>query len=501
MRRVSESRSATSARPRSRSSLSMTARARWRSASTVASRASPMISRRISTSSARPASTASTKPDRAEPGRAREQLLDQARDGQSEPQQHESRQRRPEQRAPAHAPRRARRAARQELGRRVSDRQRPYPSRRCASSGSATTSRGSSTLKIAGLRKASVIAAGPRSGIAARGRGECEAARGTPSAVSSSAGGRKRIERKSLGAAVGSAAQSSASLPNSDATSAGRSPGNTAISVSPSKLRPSARSPGAATPTIDGSPPPSPRSSASRVARTAASAITSTSAPASPARAMARCGHPLEDRLQPVVRGVVQLVGLGRGEQDLVGARLEQRAEPAAPPDPEAVEDRDHRILQVAHRLRPGVERGEQIDQHDLAVKPREMLAEERPHHDVAIGIVAPAHHRPVRIARAEPAAAPDRPAGRAARRSAPASRPSRRASGSGRARPGSSVLALVAAGLQVGGEQPRRLDRGVFVGGRQRIDRRDMREKWRRAADRRAVRRKCTSVSADHCS
>ena len=92
-----------------------------------------------------------------------------------------------------------------------------------------------------------------------------------PSSVSSSAGGRKRIERKSPPCEL----------------SAGRSPGKNAISVVPSKCRPSVHSPGTAVPTIEGRPPPSPRTSASRVARTAASAMTSTSAPASPAPAVA----------------------------------------------------------------------------------------------------------------------------------------------------------------------------------------------------------------------
>ena len=54
--------SAISARPPSRSSLSMTASARWRSDSTVASRARPTISRSITTSSASPASSASANP-------------------------------------------------------------------------------------------------------------------------------------------------------------------------------------------------------------------------------------------------------------------------------------------------------------------------------------------------------------------------------------------------------------------------------------------------------
>ena len=48
----------------------------------------------------------------------------------------------------------------------------------------------------------------------------------------------------------------------------------------------------------------------------------------------------------------------------------------------------------------PAVERGERIGQHDLAIEPGKMIAEERPHHDVLVGLIAAHHHRPQRSLR-----------------------------------------------------------------------------------------------------
>ena len=65
---------------------------------------------------------------------------------------------------------------------------------------------------------------------------------------------------------------------------------------------------------------------ASRVARTAASATTST-AGAGEFRALdGALGHARKEALQPVVVRVMQMIGLGGGEQDAVDARPEQRA-------------------------------------------------------------------------------------------------------------------------------------------------------------------------------
>ena len=58
-------------------------------------------------------------------------------------------------------------------------------------------------------------------------------------------------------------------------------------------------------------------------------------------------------------------------------------------------EDRGERAFEILHGVGPGIEGRERVDQHDLAVEPREVLAIERPHHHVLVGLVAPLHHRP----------------------------------------------------------------------------------------------------------
>ena len=63
--------------------------------------------------------------------------------------------------------------------------------------------------------------------------------------------------------------------------------------------------------------------------------------------------------------------------------------------DPEAIQDPRQRRFEVGQRFRPGVERRERIDQHDLAIEPREMIPEKGTHHDVLVGLVTPHHHRP----------------------------------------------------------------------------------------------------------
>ena len=86
----------------------------------------------------------------------------------------------------------------------------------------------------------------------------------------------------------------------------------------------------------------------SRVARTAAMASTSTSAPEKFGAGDGAVGEPPHDRLQPVVALMMQMVGLGRGDQDAVDAAREQVGEEAAAAGPEAGEDLGHRALQVA---------------------------------------------------------------------------------------------------------------------------------------------------------
>ncbi len=98
--------------------------------------------------------------------------------------------------------------------------------------------------------------------------------------------------------------------------------------------------------------------------------------------------------------GMMQMVRLGRGEQDAVDARPEQAGEKRAAADAEAIENAGKGCFEIVQRLRSGVERGERIRQHDLAIKPGKMVAEERAHHDILVGLVAAHHHRPQRSLR-----------------------------------------------------------------------------------------------------
>ena len=111
-------------------------------------------------------------------------------------------------------------------------------------------------------------------------------------------------------------------------------------------------------------------------------------------------GEQSEDRLKPVMARVMEMIGLGRGEHDAVDARREQARPQAVRSGPEAVEDLGHGAFEVGDRRLAAVQRGEHVDQHDLPVEPREMIAEERPHHVGLIGLVAPLHHGEERAAR-----------------------------------------------------------------------------------------------------
>ena len=99
-------------------------------------------------------------------------------------------------------------------------------------------------------------------------------------------------------------------------------------------------------------------------------------------------GDQAQDRLQPVVAGVVQVVGLGGGEQRCgrCGA-AEQRDSQVLAPGRKHVRIAVHaRARRSATRVGAGVERGQHIDQHDLPVEPGEVVAEERLHHMRLIG-------------------------------------------------------------------------------------------------------------------
>ena len=134
-------------------------------------------------------------------------------------------------------------------------------------------------------------------------------------------------------------------------------------------------------------------------------------------------------------------------------------AEQRAAPDPEAIENSRQRGFEVVQRFRAGVERRQRIDQNDLAVEPREMIAEERPNHHVLIGLVAPDHHRPQRAVgchalsrQIERRKGQCRRTGEVARHQEAA----RRQQAHGKA--------FVAAGAQIVRELPRRCQRCLFV-------------------------------------
>ena len=97
---------------------------------------------------------------------------------------------------------------------------------------------------------------------------------------------------------------------------------------------------------------------------------------------------------------MMQMIGLGGGKQNAINPRPEQVAEQRATADPEAIQNARERRFEVVQRFRSGVEGRERIDQHDLAIEPGEMIAEERTHHDVFVSLVAPSHHRPQRTIR-----------------------------------------------------------------------------------------------------
>ena len=114
-------------------------------------------------------------------------------------------------------------------------------------------------------------------------------------------------------------------------------------------------------------------------------------------------GDDAQDRLQPVVAGGMDVVRLGGGEQQLVDAAHEQRAQPVAGAGAEHAQDGLERALQVDDGVAALVERPEHVDEHDLPVEAAEVVAEERPHDVRLIALEAPRHHggeRRARIAR-----------------------------------------------------------------------------------------------------
>ena len=197
---------------------------------------------------------------------------------------------------------------------------------------------------------------------------------------------------------------------------------------------------------------------ASRVARTEASASTSTLAPANfagstaratswPRIASSRSWSPwwrwsalvAANRMRSirrVTRPLSQLVRPRRKEERIAASAVSRSATAAL----------------------PGIERGERVDQHDLAVEAGEVIAEERPHDHRLIGLVAARHHAGerahglVRRSKAERREGQRRRAGEVARHQEAAGRLRRQR------------RAVGAAGEQVLGVEPRQLARGGLV-------------------------------------
>ena len=186
-------------------------------------------------------------------------------------------------------------------------------------------------------------------------------------------------------------------------------------------------------------------------------------------KAGAACGpirQPPHDRLQAVMAFVMEWVRLGRGDQDAVDPAREKVGEDAAAPRPETGEDLRQRTLEVGHGAGTGVQRLQGVDQHDLAVEPGDMLAEERLHHMRFVGLVAPLHGGCERArGKTSFAEAGQRREGqrRRAFQVAGHEKTARRQRGK---RP---VVGL--AGSQIGGEALRQAARGHLVERRRRID------------------------------
>src|SRR5579883_636919 len=105
-----------------------------------------------------------------------------------------------------------------------------------------------------------------------------------------------------------------------------------------------------------------------------------------------------QDRLEPVVARVMQMVGLGRRKEDLINLWPEQGCEDTAAPCAEGREHIGQRSLKIAHCGRARIECCECVYEHDLAVEAREMVAEKGSYDMRLVGLVAALHHRRKRL-------------------------------------------------------------------------------------------------------
>src|ERR1700704_384569 len=97
-----------------------------------------------------------------------------------------------------------------------------------------------------------------------------------------------------------------------------------------------------------------------------------------------RCGlgdRSPQHRLETIMARMVQMIGLGGGKQDAINSRPEQIAKESAAPDPETIQNSRQCRFKVVQRLRSRIECRQRIDQYDLAIEPREMIAEKWPDH------------------------------------------------------------------------------------------------------------------------
>ena len=86
--------------------------------------------------------------------------------------------------------------------------------------------------------------------------------------------------------------------------------------------------------------------------------------------------------------GVVQVVGLGRGEQDAFDPpRAQKLAQPACAAGAEGRQDVGHGAAHVLDRLGALMDRAQDVDQHHLAVDAGKVVAKEGPDHPRLVGI------------------------------------------------------------------------------------------------------------------
>ena len=82
-----------------------------------------------------------------------------------------------------------------------------------------------------------------------------------------------------------------------------------------------------------------------------------------------------EDRLEAVMVAVMEMVGLGRRKEDAVDAAGHQAGQPVGAAKAIGRQDRGQRRLEVGNGGAAGVDRGQRVDQHDLAIEAGEVIA------------------------------------------------------------------------------------------------------------------------------